>query len=491
MIPECPRCCSGCHPRGTRATRATRSPTPSAAATRRRPATCATMWGRKTVQPQTESTPMALSAPRGTADLYGGPAQAWHHIQQAAFDLFARYGYQPIETPAFEQLDVFVRGIGQATDVVGKEMFLVNDKSGLERLAAGEHPKADAQLALRPEMTAGVCRAVVEHNLVPPDATTLKLAYAAPMYRHERPQKGRLREFHQIGVECLGAPAATADAEVIVMLMRFFEGLGIPRDGMRLLLNSMGDDACRPAFRQKVRGYILGHADGLCDDCVRRADTNPLRAFDCKNAACQAVLADAPKICDELCDECQAHYAAVKALLDEAGLAYEEEPRLVRGLDYYTRTVFEVQVVSGLGSQNAIGGGGRYDKLIQEYGGKPTPGLGFAVGFERILMALEAFGVADFAARAPEVFVACVDESLRPAVFALAQQLRDAGIHAELDHQGRSLKSQFKQADKSGARYVAVLGPDELAAGKVTLRTLATRQEQPVALDALVATLRP
>ncbi|MCL1848020.1 MAG: histidine--tRNA ligase [Coriobacteriia bacterium] len=433
---------------------------------------------------------MALKAPRGTADLYGRQAQAWNSIRQAAFDFFAGYGYQPIETPTFEQLDVFVRGIGEATDVVGKEMFLVNDKNGLDRIAAGEKPGAGEQLALRPEMTAGVCRAVVEHNLVPPDATTVKLVYAATMYRHERPQKGRMREFHQIGAECLGAAEPSADAEVIVMLMRFFKGWGIPQQSMRLLINSMGDDACRPAFRDKVRSYILEHADSLCEDCVRRADTNPLRAFDCKNAACQAVLVDAPQITDELCEDCKTHYAAVKALLDGAGLTYEEDPRLVRGLDYYTRTVFEVQVTSGLGSQNAIGGGGRYDKLIQEFGGKPTPGLGFAVGFERMLMALEAVGTADFAVAAPEVFVAAVDEDMRFEAFGLAQKLRDAGVPVELDHQRRSLKSQFKQADKSGALFVVVVGPAELAEGKVTLRTLDTREEQQMTLSELIVCLK-
>ena len=402
---------------------------------------------------------MALRAPRGTADLLGSQAQAQNSVRQAAFDFFALYGYQPIETPAFEQLDVFVRGIGEATDVVGKEMFLVHDKHTVERIASGERIPASEQLALRPEMTAGVCRAVVEHNLVPPDATTVKLVYVAPMYRHERPQKGRMREFHQVGVECLGAAEPSADAEVIIMLMRFFEKLGILRQSMRLLVNSMGDDACRPAYREKVREFILTHHDMLCEDCVRRADTNPLRAFDCKNPSCQEVLAAAPRITDELCDECEAHYVAVKQLLDAAGVEYEEAPRLVRGLDYYTRTVFEVQVRAGLGSQDAIGGGGRYDKLIEQFDGKPTPGLGFAIGVERVLMALEAADAASFALPAPLAYVAAVDESTRQPVFALAQQLRDAGVSTELDHQRRSLKSQFKQADKSGASYVVIVGP--------------------------------
>ena len=433
---------------------------------------------------------MALRAPRGTADLLGRQAQAWNNIRQIASDLFALYGYKAVETPTFEQLDVFVRGIGEATDVVGKEMFHVNDTSSLNKIASGEGLKADERLALRPEMTAGVCRAVVEHNLVPPDATTVKLAYAASMYRHERPQKGRLREFHQIGAECLGTAEPTADAEVIIMLMHFFAELGIPRSSMTLLINSMGDDNCRPAFRNKIRDFILAHAEGLCEDCVRRADTNPLRAFDCKNASCQEILADAPHLADELCDDCRVHYQSVKRLLDAEGIEYTEAPRLVRGLDYYTRTVFEVQVTEGLGSQNAIGGGGRYDKLIECYGGKQTPGLGFAVGFERVLLALEAAGAGVFEAPALSAYVAAVDESTRAVAFSLTQQLRVAGISAEVDHQRRSLKSQFKQADKSGARLVVVVGPAELQAGSVTLRSMATREEQLVALDKLVMTVK-
>ena len=462
-------------------------------------------------QPRAERTRMALRAPRGTADLLGRQAQAWNSIRQTAFDFFALYGYRPIETPAFEQLDVFVRGIGAATDVVGKEMFLVHDARTVDRIASGDRPRADEELALRPEMTAGVCRAVAEHNLVPPDSTTVKFVYGAAMYRHERPQKGRMREFHQIGVECLGAAEPTADAEVIIMLMRFFEGLGIPSSSMRLLINSMGDEECRPAYRNKVRDFISAHSDALCEDCVRRADTNPLRAFDCKNALCQEVLADAPKITDELCAECDVHYAAVKQLLDAAGIQYVEAPRLVRGLDYYTRTVFEVQVTEGLGSQDAIGGGGRYDRLIEEFGGKPTPGLGFAVGFERILMALEAANEAQFEAPAPFVYVAAVDgdtrptgedtrstgedtrsagESTRAVAFSLVQQLRDAGISAELDHQRRSLKSQFKQADKSGVSYVVIVGPQELASGSVTLRAMTTRGEQQVPLTEIIDTIK-
>ena len=279
------------------------------------------------------------------------------------------------------------------------------------------------------------------------------------------------------------------DAEGIIMLMRFYEKVGIPRDSMRLLLNSMGCEQCRPAYRELVRAYMDEHADELCDICMTRAEVNPLRAFDCKNPQCAAIMADAPKITDHLCDECREHYDAVKTLLDGAGVVYEEDYKLVRGLDYYTRTVFEVQVDNGMGAQNAIGGGGRYDKLAEEVGGRPTPGLGFALGFERCVLALEAAGVEFPRAQKCDLFVACVDDSVRARAFALVQECRDAGFTTEMDHQKRSLKSQFKLADKLGAARVAVLGPDELDAGEVTLRDMATHTEAKVRLEEVVGEL--
>ena len=303
------------------------------------------------------------------------------------------------------------------------------------------------------------------------------------MFRAERPQKGRLRQFRQVGIECLGAEAPTVDAEAIIMLMRFYERIGIPRESMRLLLNSMGCEACRPAYREQVRDFIHAHADELCEECNHRAEVNPLRAFDCKNPDCAAVMANAPKITDHLCPECREHYAAVKELLDAAGVTYVEDPKLVRGLDYYTRTVFEVQVIDGMGSQNAIGGGGRYDKLAQEVGGRNTPGLGFALGYERCVLALEAAGVEMATPHGVDVFIACATDDVRPKAFEMAQVVRDVGASAELDHQGRSLKGQFKLADKLGARRVAILGPDELAEGKVKVRDMSTHEERLVDFD--------
>jgi histidyl-tRNA synthetase len=308
------------------------------------------------------------------------------------------------------------------------------------------------------------------------------------MFRYERPQKGRMRQFWQIGAELLGASEPTADAELITLLWRFFQECGIPADSMRLLLNSMGDENCRPAYRDKVAAYIRSNADGLCDECNRRADTNPLRAFDCKNPACKEIMGSAPLLRDELCDDCREHYSAVKGLLDELEIPYVEDPSLVRGLDYYTRTVFEVQVDAGLGSQNAIGGGGRYDRLMQEYGGPATPGLGFALGFERMMLAMEAAGALGEKAAVTDVFVARVDTfevddvgerhiSAAGPAFELVSALRDAGISAEMDHQGKSLKSQMKIADRLGASLVLILGADELVAGEATMRDMNTKAE--------------
>ncbi|MBN2839576.1 MAG: histidine--tRNA ligase [Coriobacteriia bacterium] len=418
---------------------------------------------------------MNARAPKGTADMLPDTARAWEHLQRVAQDLFARYGYEPVYTPLFEHTEVFTRGIGEATDIVSKEMYTFEDKGG-------------RSITLRPEGTASVVRSSLEHNLTANGAQA-KLYYAGPMFRYERPQKGRMRQFWQIGIEVLGAAEPTADAEVIAVLWRYFEALGLPAENMRLLLNSMGDENCRPAYRDTIAAFIGSHTDALCEECRRRADTNPLRAFDCKNPACREVMAGAPLLRDELCDECADHYAAVKAHLDALDIPYVEDSTLVRGLDYYTRTVFEVQVDAGLGSQNAIGGGGRYDRLMEQYGGPSTPGLGFALGFERTLLALEAADVEIPAPPRAEVFVARVDDSVTAGVFALTQRLRDVGIAAELDHQARSLKSQFKQADRLGARFVLVVGPDELAAGEVTIRDMTTKEEKRVALESAAADL--
>ena len=430
---------------------------------------------------------MQAQRAEGTKDLIGRDMRAWRHMQEVAAEVFEPYGFDMIETPAIEQLDVFVHGIGQSTDVVRKEMFRVFSGANFARVleeGTDAKLKAKQRLALRPEGTAGVVRAVVENNLVPQGATPFKAYYAEAMFRGERPQKGRLRQFHQVGIEWLGAPDPAADAECIIMLMEFYKRLGFDLSKLRLLINSMGDPACRPAYRDAVRDFILDHADEMCDECRERAELNPLRAFDCKNDHCREVMKAAPLMRDNLCDDCRCHYEQVKRYLDAAGIEYVEDPTLVRGLDYYTRTVFEVEAPgAGVGS---IGGGGRYDGLVELEGGKPTPGVGFAVGFERVMLALEAFGADMASGIEPCVYVANAGSELRGEVFALTHELRAAGIRTEADYQGRSLKSQFKQADKLDARLILVIGGDELAAGKVKVRNMVTHDEELVDRGAVV-----
>ena len=424
---------------------------------------------------------------QGTEDLYGGYMRAWERMQAVAAETFGPYGFDRVETPAMEQVDTFVHGIGESTDVVRKEMFrVVSGALMADVLERGSeaHLKPRQRLALRPEGTAGVVRLVVEDNLVPQGSAPAKLWYAMPMFRGERPQKGRLRQFHQVGIEWIGAQDAAADAETIVMLMDFFEALGLPRERLALKVNSMGDAACRPAYRELVRSFILDHADEMCPDCLERAEVNPLRAFDCKNPGCRAAMASAPLVTDHLCDECRDHYEQVKRYLDAAGVAYEEDPTLVRGLDYYTRTVFEVETRDG-NAQGSIGGGGRYDGLVEIEGGRPTPAVGFAVGFERIMIALENAGVDLAGEPAPCAYVATTSPDLRPEAFAACLELRRAGLRVEADYQGRSLKSQLKQANRAGARAVVMLGPDELAAGCATLRDMATHEQESVPRDRL------
>lgn len=424
---------------------------------------------------------------QGTEDLYGGYMRSWQRMNDVARELFGAYGFDQIETPAIEQVATFVHGIGESTDVVRKEMFRVFSGALMERLlGAGSESglKARQRLALRPEGTAGVVRAAVEHNFVPQGGAPVKVWYGEAMFRGERPQKGRLRQFHQVGVEWLGAEDPAADAEVIIMLMEFYHRMGFDPNSLELRINSMGDATCRPAYREQVRQFILDHADEMCEDCVERADLNPLRAFDCKVEHDRELMRQAPLVTDNLCDDCRAHYAKVKQYLDEAGISYVEDPTLVRGLDYYTRTVFEVECKgSGVG---AIGGGGRYDGLMELEGGKPTPGIGFAVGFERMALALEQQGHSMAGEEPGCVYVACTPDE-RDAVFTAVLALRRAGIRTEADYQGRSLKSQFKQADKHHARLCVVLGSDEVASHTATVRDMGTHEQVSVPMDELAS----
>lgn len=418
---------------------------------------------------------LKYSVPKGTVDLIGESASSWEHLTSTASKIFRLYGYEPIYTPIFESTDLFIRGIGEATDVVGKEMYTFLDKGG-------------RSLTLRPENTASVVRAAISNALLG-DGRSAKLYYSGPMFRYERPQKGRQRQFYQIGVEALGLDSPEIDAEMIIMLMHFFGEIGIDPKSMRLLINSMGDENCRPAYRDKVADFLRSHSEGLCSECNARAETNPLRAFDCKNPECVKIMKNAPKLADELCRECADHYMKVKKYLDSAELPYIEEPKLVRGLDYYTRTVFEVQVDGGLGSQNAIGGGGRYDGLAEQLGGKASPGIGFAVGFERISLVLREQNVKTPAENKPNTFVAIVSPEMTEVAFDLTTALRKRGHSLLLGESDRSLKSQLKQADRAAVQNVVFVGPEEYQKDSVLLRNMETKEEVLVPIEALADSL--
>lgn len=425
---------------------------------------------------------MSITAPKGMRDMLPDEAAYWRNFQNIAFDIFGKYGYVPIEVPIAERTELFVRGIGEATDVVSKEMFNAISDENLNTLLGGGNISANKRLSLRPEGTAGVVRAVVQHDLVPQGAPPVKLMYAGPMFRAEQPQEGRYRQFHQIGVECLGASAATIDAEGIMMAARFFKELGFDESDFVLLINSMGCDNCRPAYRDKVYEYGMSHLDDLCDNCKQRLKSNPLRMFDCKNDTCRKIMQDAPCITDSLCGECNQHYNSVLSMLNNASISYTCDSSLVRGLDYYGRTVFEVQLASKDGAQNALGGGGRYDKLAAEIrqddkAQANIPGFGFAIGYERCKEALIKKGFSIQNAQKLRVFVACATTDARNYAFNLVQQLRDANIAADLDHQDRSLKSQFKMAGRLGVSQVIIIGTDELEKNLVKIRDMQLHEE--------------
>ena len=413
----------------------------------------------------------APRAPKGTYDLLPDDAEQRDAVVAAAARVFAAYGYRHVVTPEFEETGLFERGVGEATDIVRKEMYTFTDKG-------------DRSLTLRPEGTAPICRAYVEHGMhkLP---QPVKLWYYCPMFRYEKPQAGRYREHYQIGAEAIGSAEPAVDAEVIAMLAAIFAELGV--EGVTLNMNSMGDAACRPAYVEELREYLRRREDELCGDCVERLDLNPLRTFDCKVERCRAVLDAAPRIGDHLCPECREHFDAVLALVRGAGLEPNLDFRLVRGLDYYTRTTFEFNS-DRLGAQSGVGGGGRYDGLVEQIGGQPTPGVGWGSGLERIALAMREPLAAG---GTPDVYIVCFAGEARPAAFALAQSLRAAGLAADLDLAGRSPKGQLKQAGRSGAPFAALVGLEESAEGSVRLRGMKGGGEEDVAaaeLPSLVAT---
>jgi histidyl-tRNA synthetase len=395
-----------------------------------------------------------FQAPRGTFDILPEAARARRRLERAAAEVFGRAGYEPIATPAFEDTDLFERGVGKSTDIVRKEMFTFEDKGG-------------RSLTLRPEGTASVCRAYLEHGMQKL-AQPVKLHYLGPFFRHERPQAGRYRQFHQLGVECIGTDSPLADAEVIMLLADLLEELGVP--GVELRLGSLGSFEARRAYLEDLKAHLHAHEGELSKDVRERIDINPLRAFDSDDEGTRGVMARAPTIVDQLEGEDAEHFAEVRALLDATGVGYTIDPTLVRGLDYYTRTIFSF-VCDRLGAQSEIGGGGRYDGLIEQLGGQPTPAVGFAAGIERILLALDE----EVAGEGRDAFIAVADPGQRQRAMALAAELRHAGISAELDLAGRSFKSQLKHANRIGARSVLILETD----GSAQLRDMETGEQRP------------
>jgi histidyl-tRNA synthetase len=380
-----------------------------------------------------------FQAPRGTFDILPEAARARARLERAAAEVFARAGYEPIATPVFEDTALFERGVGQSTDIVRKEMFTFEDKG-------------ERSLTLRPEGTASICRAYLEHGMHKL-AQPVKLSYLGPFFRHERPQAGRYRQFHQLGIECIGTDSPLADAEVIMLLSDLLGELGVP--GVELRLGSLGSFEARRAYLEDLKAHLHAHESELSADVRERIDINPLRAFDSDHEGTRTVMASAPTIVGQLEGEDAEHFAQVRALLDAAGISYVVDPTLVRGLDYYTRTIFSF-VCDALGAQSEIGGGGRYDGLIEQLGGPATPAVGFAAGIERILLALDE----EAPAAGRDAFIAVADPDQRERAMALAVELRHAGVAVEVDLAGRTLKSQLKHADRLGARRVLILEAD-------------------------------
>jgi len=411
-------------------------------------------------------------APKGTNDILPPQSRDWVWLTTYAREVFERSGYDYADTPMFENTEVFERGVGETSEVVGKQMYTFEDMGG-------------RSLTLRPEGTAPVMRAVLEHGL-DRGPLPVKLYYIGPYFRQERPQKGRFRQFFQLGIEAIGADDPSVDAEVVEIAWRLLSDLDV---APRLLLNSIGhpDESCRGGYLSVLVSWLRNHVDDLSPSDRMRIDTNPLRTFDSKEEKTIALLADAPLITDHLCDACRDHFEGVQGLLDAVGVAYDLDARLVRGLDYYTRTAFEF-VSGGLGAQDAVGGGGRYDGLSESLGGPALPGIGFALGVDRILLASDR--ASRKSAEHPRVFAVALGDEARRDAFELVTELRRASVQAEFDVMGRGMKGQMKEADRSGARWAAIVGAEELAVGEVTLRDMQSGEQERVPRRDIVEIVR-
>ncbi len=414
-----------------------------------------------------------FSAPRGTQDVLPDATPRWQYVEGKLREICKLFGFREIRTPTFEETELFTRHTGETTDIVTKEMYTFTDRGG-------------RSITLRPEGTPPTIRATLEHNLTAENPVA-KLYYMGRIFRYERPQAGRYREHNQFGCEMVGSADPSADAEVISLAWTALRSLGI--EDVELKLNSLGGPEDRPAYREAIRKFVEPFLSDLCSTCKERYDKNPLRMLDCKVPECKKLLADAPGPVEYLCDDCRTHFETLKAYLDALGIKYVLDPRLVRGLDYYTRTIFEFQTPH-LGAQNTVCGGGRYDNMIEEMGASPTPSLGFGMGIERLLLTLEKLGITLPIEKKPPVFIATMGPAAKAAGVKLLSDLRNVGMAAETDFIGKSLKSQMKLADKLGASCVLILGDDEVAQGVVTLRDMLSKEQRQIPVSDVVMALK-
>ncbi len=408
---------------------------------------------------------MVVSAIKGMSDIYSPEVEVWREIEEKARQLFLRFGFREIRTPVVEKAELFARSIGEDTDIVQKEMYTFPDRKG-------------ALLTLRPEATASIVRAIIQHRLhnIP---TMGKFFTIGPMFRYERPQKGRYRQFHQIDAEVIGFEDPVVDAEAMYLAMLFLEETGLRN--IELRINSLGCSLCRPPYKKRLVEYLKNYETSFCKDCARRLNSNPLRVFDCKVPGCREIVSGAPKVTDSLCEHCRQHFEKVCFYLDEVKCGYKHDRNLVRGLDYYNRTAFEI-VAGGLGAQNAVGGGGRYDGLFAELGGPDIPAVGFAIGMERLMILLKA-EVKKERVKRPDIYFIALNEEAREKFFGLAQNLRKRGLYVELGYELRSLKSQMRRANKFGSSHVIIVGESELEKKTAILRNMDTKEQSELPLD--------
>jgi histidyl-tRNA synthetase len=417
---------------------------------------------------------MAINIPRGTADVLPGEVELWQFIESKARDICKRYNYSEIRTPIFEHTELFQRGVGETTDIVEKEMYTFLDKG-------------DRSITLRPEGTAAVVRSYVENKMYGDPNQPTKLFYIGQMFRYERPQAGRMRQFTQFGIEAIGSHDPAIDAEVIALAMRLYGELGLTH--LRLEINSVGCKTCRPIHREHLLKHLEGVKDQLCEDCQSRLERNPLRILDCKNEKCQQLTKESPTITEHLCEECDPHFAAVKGHLDRLGIAYHVNPRMVRGLDYYTRTAFEI-MAEGFGAITTICGGGRYNGLVAEVGGNDMPGIGFAMSIERVLLTLKSQGLELPISKGIDCYLVALGEEAEKASLAILDSLRNAGISCDKDYVGRKMKAQLKAADRYNARFVLILGEDELANHYIVIKNMANGEQKQASLNDFVTVIK-